>query len=136
MVRSIRKLLHIDVLSIFSSRFNKNVVMYSKSEYTLESVSVPGRPSVYTIILERLIRSSWNFAYRIVSSNLGRVRRWEWFVKKWPSYSKKCHYFLCFSIQTLTYSDFHKHFFCHNQNNNYNYYIPFDREFHGLQNGI
>jgi hypothetical protein len=24
--------------------------------------------------------------------------------------AQKCHYFLCFSIQTLTYPDFHKHF--------------------------
>jgi hypothetical protein len=34
---------------------------------------------------------------------LGRVRRWKWFVKKWLSYSKKFHYFLCFSMRTLTY---------------------------------
>jgi hypothetical protein len=33
-------------------------------------------------------------------------------------------------------SRFSQTFFCHNQNNNHNYYIPFDREFHGLQNGI
>jgi hypothetical protein len=31
---------------------------------------------------------------------------------------------------------FVKDFFCHNQNKNLNYNIPFDREFHGLQNGV
>jgi hypothetical protein len=42
--------------------------VYSKSEYTLESVSVSGRPSVYTITLHNYIRLSWNFVHRIVSS--------------------------------------------------------------------
>ena len=44
------------------------VFVYSKSEYTIESVSMYGRPAVYTITLQRLIRLSWNFVHRIVSS--------------------------------------------------------------------
>ena len=41
--------------------------VYSKSEYTLESVSVSVRPSVrpsvYTITFERRVRSRWNFLH-------------------------------------------------------------------------
>ncbi len=33
-----------------------NLFVYSKSEYTIESVSVSGRPSVYTITLHNYIR--------------------------------------------------------------------------------
>jgi len=42
--------------------------VYSKSEYTLESVSVSVRPSVYTITLHNYIRLCWNFVHSIVSS--------------------------------------------------------------------
>jgi hypothetical protein len=42
--------------------------VYSKSEYTLEAVSVSGRPTVYTITLHNYIRLSWNFVHRFVSS--------------------------------------------------------------------
>jgi hypothetical protein len=42
------------------------VFVYSKSEDTIESVSVSGRPSVYTITLQRFIRLWWNFVHRTV----------------------------------------------------------------------
>jgi hypothetical protein len=45
----------------------KYVFVYSKREYTLESVSMSGRPAVYTITLEGLIRLWWNFVHRTVS---------------------------------------------------------------------
>jgi hypothetical protein len=69
-----------------------DVYVYSKSEYTLESVSVSVRPAVYTITLHNYIRLCWNFVHRIVSSYLGRVQRLEWSIKKWLSYRKNCHY--------------------------------------------
>ena len=42
--------------------------VYSKSEYTIESVSVSGRPAVNTITLHNYIRLSWNFVHRILLS--------------------------------------------------------------------
>ena len=49
-------------------KFSKLIFfVYSKSEYTLKSVSVSVRPSVYTIIFESLIRSSWNFYHSFIS---------------------------------------------------------------------
>ena len=36
----------------------------------------------------------------------------------------------------LTYPYFLKKKLYHNQKKNLNYFIPFDREFHGLQNGV
>jgi hypothetical protein len=47
----LRKNDHVPPLMPF---FRNLIFVYSKSEYTLESVSVSGRPSVYTIIPERL----------------------------------------------------------------------------------
>jgi hypothetical protein len=41
--------------------------VYSKSSYTLESVSMSGRPAVNTITLQRIIRLWWNFVHRTVS---------------------------------------------------------------------
>ncbi len=41
-----------------SSLYLISIEGYSKSEYTLESVSMSGRPAVYAIISERFIRSS------------------------------------------------------------------------------
>jgi hypothetical protein len=40
--------------------------VHSKSEYTIESVSMYGRPAVNTITLQRLIRLWWNFVHRTV----------------------------------------------------------------------
>lgn len=42
------------------------LVVYWKSRYTLEWVSTPVS-AVYTITIERLIRSLWNFLYSIIS---------------------------------------------------------------------
>ena len=41
----------------------EGIFVYSKSEYTLESVSVSGRPSVNTITFERRVRLWWNFLH-------------------------------------------------------------------------
>ena len=64
--------------------------MYSKSEYTLESVSVPGRlhdnPSQLHLIELKFCAQN----YLIIISV--ERRRWEWCVKKWLSYRKNCQY--------------------------------------------
>ena len=44
------------------------VFVYSKSEYTLESVSMSIRPAVNTITFDRLIQLSWNFVHGMISS--------------------------------------------------------------------
>jgi hypothetical protein len=52
-------------------------IVYSKSEYTLESVSMSGRPVVYTITLQRIIWLWWNFVHRtvlLISRSSSKVR--------------------------------------------------------------
>ena len=67
--------------------------MYSKSEYTTK-IGQCVRPAVRLHDNSFTITSDWaEILYTELSHQyLGRVRRWEWSVKKWLSYRKNCHY--------------------------------------------
>ena len=68
--------------------------MYSKSEYTLESVSVSVRPSVRLHDNSSQLHSiELKFCAQNCLINISRERRrWEWSVNKWLSYRKNCYY--------------------------------------------
>ena len=48
---------HIDVFIIIIRKIFTLFIVYSKREHTLESVSMSGRLSIYTITFERRVRS-------------------------------------------------------------------------------
>jgi hypothetical protein len=109
--------------------------VYSKSEYTLKSVSVSVRPSVrpavYTITPERLILSSWNFLHTFISS-ISRSSSKMRIIRL--GFTELHQEISLSSMQILTYSNFRKSKFLSLSKWNLNYYISVDREFHGLQN--
>jgi len=102
-------------LFVFKGLFmRKGVFVYSKSEYTIESVSVSDRPFTRQLFTTTsdcaeilFIESSYRY--------LGRVRRWEWLVETFLSNSKKCDYFLWFSMEALTYPGFDKNVLSYKQ---------------------
>jgi hypothetical protein len=105
--------------------------VYSKSEYTLKSVSVSVRPAVYTITPERLILSSWNFLHNFISS-ISRSSSKMRIIRL--GFTELHQEISLSSMQILTYSNFCKSKFLPLSKWNLNYYISVDREFHGLQN--
>jgi hypothetical protein len=82
--------------------------VYSKSEYTLESVSVSVRPSVYTITFERIVRLSWNFLHSIIpwisrsSSKMGMIRQ------GFTDFQQELPLFSIVLMEILTHSNFRK----------------------------
>jgi hypothetical protein len=69
----------------------ENLFVYSKSEYTLESVSVSGRPFTRQLFTITFVWAEiW--CTELSHQYLGQVRRWKWSVKKWLSYRKNCDY--------------------------------------------
>jgi hypothetical protein len=90
------------------------VFVYSKSEYTIESVSVAVRPSVYTITLHNYIRLGWNFVHRTVSSTSRSSSKMRMIRREMAELSKKLSLFTRPSLRRGTGIFFQKKYFFQN----------------------
>ena len=113
--------------------------MYSKKKWVHSRIGQCVRPSVYTITFERRVRSGWKFqrsSILIISRSSSKMSLIE---RALPDLLQKYWFFLWFPmifLWEIGISLLSLEIFLAESIRNHTFYIPFDREFNKLQNGM